>query len=142
MRIGFKFLLTGICSILIVSAIPGTAQQAPAFKPVATVKQLMEALIIPASDQIFQLAAEGPKTSDEWTAVRNSAIVLAESGNLLMIGRRAPDNKAWTKESQALIAAAQDAIKAVDTKNAEALMEAGNQVYEVCDSCHKQYMKQ
>jgi hypothetical protein len=132
-----------LMTVLFIPAVTGSApRQNSNFTPVATAKQLMEAIIIPASDTIFGAAGEPPKSDEEWTAVKNSAITVAESGNLLMIGSRAPDNKAWMKESKALTAAAVATIKAVDAKDFDKLMDASNQLYEVCASCHKQYLKQ
>ncbi len=123
----------------------------PGFKPVATVKQLMEATIDPAAEVVFDavgtiVTASGveeiaPKNDDEWAMVRHSALTLAESGNLLLIGGRARDGP-WIRMSQALIDVGMVALKAAEAKNPEALFEAGGQVYEVCEQCHKQYWKE
>ena len=75
----------------------------PAFKPVASVKQLMEATINPSAEVRFEAVGTvvslsgveeiAPKNDEEWATVRNSALTLAESGNLLMIGDRAPGQR-------------------------------------------------
>ena len=62
----------------------------PPFKPVADVQQLMEMMVDPAADLVWDavgtvITAEGtndwfPQTDEEWAAVRNSAVVLMESG--------------------------------------------------------------
>ena len=124
----------------------------PAFKPVASVKQLMAATILPSSEVLFDavgtvISSSGveeiaPKNDEEWATVRNNALTLAESGNLLMIGDRARDKGAWMKMSQALVDAGVVALKAAEDKNPEALFEAGGEVYEVCQQCHNQYWKQ
>jgi hypothetical protein len=121
----------------------------PAFKPVATIKQVMESTIVPASEAIFDsvgtvVSASGveeiaPKNEQEWVAVRNSALTLAESGNLLMIPARAKDNGEWMKMSQALVDVGMVALKAADARNPEALFDAGGQVYVVCQQCHDKY---
>src|SRR5262245_63288195 len=109
----------------------------PAFKPVASVKQLMEASVHPASEVVFEsvgtiVSANGveeiaPKNDDEWENVQNNALILAESGNLLMMGNRIKDHGDWIKMSQALIDAGAIAAKAAETKNADALFQAGGQ---------------
>src|SRR3954470_13538475 len=89
--------------------------QQPAFKPVADVKQLMVAAVAPSADVLFDsvgtiVSVSGveeiaPKNDEEWANVRNHALVLAESGNLLMMDGRAKDRGDWMKGSQALVAA-------------------------------------
>ena len=124
----------------------------PAFKPVASVKQLMQATIEPSAEVLFEavgtvVSASGveeiaPKNDEEWASVRNSALTLAESGNLLMIGDRARDKGEWMKMSQALVGVGVVALKAAEAKNPQALFEAGGQVYEVCQQCHSRYWQQ
>src|SRR4051794_22836098 len=89
------------CSAL--QSAPETSQ-ASATTPyvhVATLKQLMEWVLDPSADVIWDsvktiMTEEGtkeiaPKTDDEWAAIRNSAAMLAESSNLLMMEGRAFD---------------------------------------------------
>lgn len=123
----------------------------PEFKPVASVKQLMEATIDPAADVLFEavgtiITASGveeiaPRNDEEWAKVRHTALTLAESGNLLLVPGRARAGP-WIKMSQALVDVGMVAMKAAEAKNPEALFEAGGQVYEVCQRCHNQYWKQ
>jgi hypothetical protein len=71
----------------------------PAYKPTATVKDLMQSLIDVNADVVWlAVTAEStskglietkPKTDEEWAKVRHGAIALSEAANLLMIpGRR------------------------------------------------------
>jgi len=84
------------------------AQQQPAHRastrpstgrPVATVQDLMLAMVDPSSDVVFEAVAttvsirgeetKSPKNDHEWAVVRNNALTLVEAGNLLMMpGRR------------------------------------------------------
>ena len=76
---------------------------------------LMTAVLDPTADAIWdavktEMTLEGitefePQTDEEWAVVRNAAITLAESGNLLMIGSRARDQDDWIAWSRDLIAA-------------------------------------
>jgi hypothetical protein len=134
-------------SVILLLAIACTRQ--PAFKPVASVKQLMEGTVHPASEVVFEavgtvISASGveeiaPKNDEEWEDVQNNALMLAECGNLLMMGDRAKDKGDWMKMSQALIDAGAIAAKAAAAKNADALFQAGGQVYEACAQCHTRY---
>ncbi len=132
-------LLLFLAALLFSLSNTASAQQST-LKPVATVNQLMKVFIIPSSDALFQVAMEAPQDDEAWTAVQNSALMLAESGNLLMIGDRAKDAGEWIKAAQALIEAGTVAFKAAEAKNVDALIEAGDQVYATCEGCHQQYL--
>ena len=107
----------------------------------ATVKEVMLAMTIPASDAIFSAAFETPKDAQAWKDVRQSALTLAESGTLLMSGERAKDNSTWLDMSRALVAQAQAALKAIDAKDPDALATAGDDLYVTCKTCHDRYAK-
>jgi cytochrome c556 len=112
------------------------------FKLAASVQQLMTAITIPASDVIFEAAAQTTKEA-AWLNIQNSALTLAESGNLLLLPGRVPDgpdNDEWVNQSRAMIDAAILAFNAAATKNVEQLSEAGDKIYATCEGCHKKYM--
>ncbi len=70
---------------------------APPFLPAASIQDLMQSLIDPAADALWEsvsseTTATGteerqPRTDAEWLAVRHLAIALQEAANLLMIAR-------------------------------------------------------
>src|SRR5688572_15768806 len=75
---------------------PATASPAAeAFKPVATVKQVMLGIVVPASNAVFAVAGEAPADDAGWQAVEASAMAVAESGNLLLMKPRAMDDQDW-----------------------------------------------
>ena len=119
---------------------PAAAQQPP-FIPVAGVYQLMKGIIIPNANVLWNVAMEAPQDDPEWTAIQNSALTLAESGNLLMIGSRAKDQGDWVKAAQALVDEATVALRAAEAKNEDALLEAGDRLLRTCSGCHRQYKK-
>src|SRR5262245_63663126 len=128
----------------------GSGPEAPPFKPIADVKQLMQGAIDPSADVIWEatgtiISKDGvlerrPKNQEEWDAVRNAAIILTESGNLLMMNPRAKDGDAWMKRSQEMIDTGQAAWKAAEAKNVDQLFTIGGDIYEACSHCHQQYM--
>ena len=109
----------------------------------------MEWILDPAADVIwdsagFIITADGetdlrPTTDEGWERVRNSAAVVAETGNLLMMPGRSsgPD---WVAYAQGLTEAGVVAMAAAEARDAEALFDAGGQVYQACRACHEQYM--
>src|SRR5579872_1987213 len=96
--------------------------QAPSesLAPGRTMRQLMLDLIHPASNEILlSIYRGGPKDDAEWSAVRRSALALAESGTLLTTRGRARDQNDWPKYAKLLAdtgAAAYDAALAKDAK--------------------------
>jgi hypothetical protein len=131
------------------AAPPPPSPPASPFRPVADVKQLMSAVLEPAAEIYWDAVGTivdkrgtteiEPKTDDEWIAVRNSAYVVAESGNLLMMDTRARDKGDWMTLSQALVEVGQRAIRAAESRNKSAVFDAGAEVYEACVACHAKY---
>jgi hypothetical protein len=105
-----------------------------------------------------------PKTDEEWDVVRHAAVTLVEATNLLLIpGRRVakPGEKAfdlnidlppeeiqilidkdrakWTEKVHALHDVAEEALKAVDSRDHDAILLAGNKIDTACGDCHNEY---
>ena len=126
--------------------------EAPAMKPVASVKQIMNGIVAPAAKVVFDsvgtiVSAAGveelaPKNDDEWAVVGNSAAALVESGNLLVMGDRAVDRGDWVTMSRALADAGMMALKAAEAKNKDGILEAGSIINTSCDTCHQRYQRQ
>ena len=141
MRIATVVLLTTCTALVSCTRTPHPQQPAP-FVPeaIATTRQIMLGITAPTSDVVFQVSVEAPKDDIGWEKVQANAISLAESANLLMIPPRAVDQQDWIKYCKQLVQTAKGAAQAAQARNADQVMAAGDQVYEVCDACHKQYM--
>src|SRR5690349_5223354 len=72
-------------------------------KPVVSIRELMQNIVDPLSDNVFEAVAiditsagtveTKPTTDEDWAKVKQGAVALAEATNLLMIPRRvAPEN--------------------------------------------------
>src|SRR6516165_8164953 len=110
-----------------------TAPEAP--QPVATMKQLMLEVIHPASNSVLLLVNRGgPGDDKEWTETRRSALILAESGNLLMMRNRAT---VWTADAKLLTDAGAAAFKAAEAKDVKALAAVPDRIDTSCTTCHK-----
>ncbi len=138
--------------LILVGVVPWFAcaePEGPPFKPMVDVKQLMVSIVDPAADVLWDsvgtiISEEGvdewyPKTDEEWAEVRNSAIVIMESGNLLMIGERARDREAWMQMSRQLVDAGAAALAAAESRDPDAVFAVGETVYFACDRCHGLY---
>jgi len=82
-----------------VIAIAGcTSSQQTQFRPTSTVKDIMDSLVDPSADAIWDsvevvATLEGtehkaPRTDDDWKALRRHAVALVEASNLLLIPGR------------------------------------------------------
>lgn len=122
---------------------------AVATRPVASVKDVMTAILDPAADQVWAAvtvveSASGveermPRTEEEWAKVRGYAIAIAESGNLLALPGRAVDEGPWLAFSRALVDTGERAVRAAERKDTAALLDAGEQIYAACTQCHFVY---
>ena len=128
---------------------PSEPQPAPAYRPVVNLRQTMEWILDPAADVLwdsagFIITAEGetdlaPTMDEGWARVRNSAAVVAETGNLLLMPGRSAGTD-WVAFAQGLTGAGEVAMAAAEARDATALFDAGGQVYQACRACHEQYL--
>ena len=138
MKNNLRKIMATACALLLAA---GSSAQ---MEPELTVKQIMNALITPATTTIW--GAYELQSDAEWQEVGNAALAVIAAGNLLGSGG-ADDNfqqsaaeQGWQGHNQAMISAARAVLDAVAAKDEEALSSAGNdQLYPPCESCHQQY---
>ncbi len=112
------------------------------------------------------LVENQPRTDEDWQNVRMQAIKLIEAANLLMMPGRSvvegdgrldgedipgnlsaaeiqqlidKDPASFAAFARGLQLATQGVLRAVDTKNADALFEAGGPIDTACEACHQVY---
>ena len=103
-------------------------------------QQLMVDLIFPASNDILLLVNRGgPADAKDWSAVRRSALTLAESGNLLTARAAGRDPGEWAKDVKLLADAGAAAYKAAQARDPKALAGVADSLDAACTTCHKQY---
>ncbi len=96
-------------------------------------------LIYPASDAIFYVERTPPSNQKEWNDLKSQALMLAESGNLLMMEGRARDQGDWMKDVRMLVDAGAGAYKAANAKDLPAIVALNDPLYAACVTCHQQY---
>src|SRR2546425_10954628 len=82
---------------LLLLASPAIAQMPP-FQPVATISEIMVAITLPYSDALLYIERNAPKNDRDWELLQMQALMLAESGNLLMIKGRAKNQALRSEE--------------------------------------------
>jgi hypothetical protein len=144
--------LTTLCIVLLAGCGEPPKPAAAPIQPVLTMKQLMEWVIDPAADAVWESVKSvsteqgtketAPQTDEQWEAVRHGAATLHESALLLTLEGRARDRDEWTKAARRLREAADEALKAVAAKNPQAVFDAGGRIYNACSACHRRYAPQ
>lgn len=103
--------------------------------------ELMTKIIYPMSDAIFYVPTRAPKNDVEWDELSAKALMLAESGNLLLLPGRLRDQDLWVADTKLLIDAGNAAFKAAKNKDLAALTALNDALYESCVTCHADYRK-
>jgi cytochrome c556 len=112
------------------------------YHEVASVKQLMAIINGPISGAIGgMLKAGGPKDDAEWAKAEKDAALLAEGGQLLLLGARPKDQDVWLKTATQLADSSEAAMKAAAAKDLEAWKTAAAGVNGSCRGCHTLYRK-
>ena len=119
----------------VVLAMAATAQAPTTFQPVGNMSQLMIDIIYPTSDSIFYVDRDPPKNQHEWSLLRGQALMMAESGNLLMMAGRARDQENWIKYSKILIDLGNTAFKAAQAKDLDGIRALNDPLNDVCVNC-------
>ena len=73
------------------------------------------------------------------SGVRNAAIALAESGNLLMMPAHLRDEDRWLQDARLMRDAGLAAFKAAKAKDVSGLEQVNDALYQSCVTCHQHY---
>ena len=121
------------------------------FKSTLSMHEMMTWYLEPAADVIwdsagFVITEDGevdlrPTTEEGWLNVINAATVVAEGGNLLLINGYSPNEADWDAYSKGLTSAALKARRAAESQDADALFDAGGEIFNVCRACHNRYIE-
>jgi hypothetical protein len=144
---------------------PAPAPAAPAAQPYANLAQVMRGIPFPNSNIIFDTQSLDPaalkKPGEQgvgasaqynsvyggWQAVENAALAIQETANLITIPGRMCENgkpvplndEVYKKAAAGLVDAGKVAYKAAQSKNLDAMLEAGGTVTDACAACHEVY---
>jgi hypothetical protein len=142
-------LLTFVAGIVLVVLAARSATRTPAAAPVASVKQIMQGIVAPASSAIYNAVSTTvtekgteevfPKSDRDWELVGSDAMALVEAANLLKVDGRALDSRSWMRLSDEMNTAAMVTYRAAGKKDVEALLAAGEVLNNSCDNCHRNY---
>ena len=125
--------------ILLASAAMAQAPEPPTLQSIGTMKELMLDLIFPVSNEIFYVSRNEKKSEKDWFDLRQNALTLAETANVLMAENRAKDKDRWMRDANLLREVGRKAYAAAKAKDLPALEALNDELYEACQSCHEHY---
>ena len=132
--------VTGVLILIALLFSLGTAtSQAPTFQPVGTIGELMRDIIYPLSDEFFYVMRSPPETDIAWSQLRRSGLMLAESGNLLMLEGRSIPQSDWMDHARELVDVSTAAYEAAESQDLEAIVALSPRLETSCRACHEQY---
>jgi hypothetical protein len=114
---------------------------APKLEPVAETKLLMEGLVDPNARALGKLFAAKPKDEQAWNFARGQALLIAETGNLLLM--RPPRTKAgeesWQTHAAELRESATSLARAAAARDYPQARTALAGVGNACNRCHQTF---
>jgi hypothetical protein len=120
---------------------PAKGKVAPKLEPVAETKLLMEGMADPNTRALGKLFAAKPKDAEAWAFARGQALLLAETGNLLMM--RPPKTKEgqepWLTRAQELRESATGLARAAAAKDFVQARASLAGVANACNRCHQSF---
>ncbi|MEQ1760077.1 MAG: hypothetical protein ABL986_17305 [Vicinamibacterales bacterium] len=129
------------------------ASAAPAvqLRPTATVKQIMNGIVVPASTVLYDAVSStatltgveerAPSTDEEWATLAANAATLVEAGNLLLLEGHAVDSGQWVTMTREFMDAGAAALKAAEARSTDGILSTGSDVNATCDKCHQLYQR-
>jgi uncharacterized protein YdeI (BOF family) len=105
----------------------------------AQVRSLHAQVITPASDVLFQAESSQPVTSAEWASIAARAADLSRAAQKLESIESAKGLARWLQFARGLRGAAEQAARAAESKNQDALVSANGDIVSVCEDCHTEY---
>ena len=119
-----------------------TVAQSPEPQIVGNMSQLMMTMVYPPANEIFLTTARGGTIDNRgWTNLERSAVLLAESANVLMMRGHAVDQGRWMQESRRMGDAAVAALKAIRARDVAGLAATAEPINATCTSCHLTYRR-
>jgi len=105
----------------------------------------MASLINHSADPIWVAAWKNPRSDEDWRELEHLARQLQVGGALITIPGTGPVDTMWTgrtewvEYAEELSAAAGRAVNAARSKDVELIARAGDEIVEVCESCHIEF---
>jgi hypothetical protein len=121
-------------------AAPQAPGPPPRLEPVAETRLLMEALNLSNFRGLEKQLRQKPADADAWTFARGQALLIAETGNLLLLRPpRNPGQAAWMDRAAELRTTATRLARAAANRDYERSRAGLGEVAHSCNRCHQTF---
>jgi hypothetical protein len=119
---------------------PPKAAPAPKLEAVAETHLLMEGLALPNYSGLEKHLAQRPGDADSWNFTRGQALLIAETGNLLMLRPpRSGGQDLWMQRATELREAGAALARQAAARDYERSQAGLRDVANVCNRCHQNF---
>jgi hypothetical protein len=134
-------LLSGMSALVLLTAAPAWTQPDPGLN----IREVMLSVIAPVTNKLW--AASDIRSDEQWLELEQAAMTVIAAGTVVAQG--GPDgayseqakNADWQQYTQQMMAAARQAVQAIQNHDEQALFDAGNEaLYPPCENCHATYL--
>lgn len=137
----------GLAGLLIVAPLIFTRSNAQAqsagtanVPAVGTMSDIMVSMVYPAANNLLlSIYRGGPQDDKDWTAAKHNAVLLGESGTVLLARGPAAGQGDWAQDAKMLVDVGAAAYKAAGAKDIKAFLAIAQPLNAACTTCHKQY---
>ncbi len=136
-----RVLLSGMSALVLLTAAPAWTQPDPGLN----IREVMLSVIAPMTNKLW--AASDIRSDEQWLELEQAAMTVIAAGTVVAQG--GPDgayseqakNADWQEYTQQMMAAARQAVRAIQNHDEAALFTAGNEaLYPPCENCHATYL--
>jgi hypothetical protein len=134
-------MLAGIVGLTVTShaAPPASSKPLPSPQAVAETRLLMEALNQANFRGLEKLLGEKPANAEAWTFARGQALLIAETGNLLLLRPPRQGQIIWMDRSADLRTAATRLARAAGERDYDRSRAELKEVANCCNRCHQTF---
>jgi hypothetical protein len=119
---------------------PAPARPSVRLEPIAETRLLMEGLAQPNFRGLDRLLREKPPDLETWTFVRGQALLIAETGNLLLVRPpRQQGQAAWTENATAMRTVATSLARAAGNQDYARSRAGVAELANTCNRCHQTF---
>lgn len=146
---GFGIIVIGVAGLAASNMLSGTASDARAESPSETkttaqpvednMHEFMEYVFQPTYMRLKVAMASEPTDNGTWKAIKSDALILAESGNLLLIRKPKEHADVWTQHSVAVRELGGNLYQAARKKDYESARRNYSSMLMKCNSCHDKF---
>lgn len=143
------WILALLSALILIQGCAKKEEPVELIEEIHTVQETMYFLLEPAADEIWDNAGWIiteeetidllPTTDEGWFRVIHSAVVIMETGNLLLTPNKRQDDQDWVELSKGLITVGAQIKQSALDRDGKKLFELGGHLYNVCVACHQNY---